>query len=173
MLLEKLALKKILEVVTHHADLLIRVLCNIGAAPQQTTKAFFSGGVAFFFPKLHLPGPVVQNDRLTDGNKISNGVYLLPHLHGNLLVANVYGNRNALKGYIQVQPHGFTAPQIFVHRLDARPLVYAHRRQNVIRPQARIPDANHRQVLRRQIAVIGAHGGGGQNHQITRLQPTG
>ena len=80
-LLEKLALKKILEVVTHHADLLIRALCNIGAAPQQTTKAFFSGGVAFFFPKLHLPGPVVQNDRLTDGNKISNGVCKAYCLH--------------------------------------------------------------------------------------------
>ena len=104
-LLEQLALEKLLEVVTHHADLLVGALGNIAAAPQQAAQALFPGRVTLFFPKLHLPGPVVQNDRLTDGNKVGDGVYPLPHFHSDLLVTDVYGDGHALKGHIQMQPH--------------------------------------------------------------------
>ena len=173
MLLEQLALEEIPEVVAHHADLLLRAFGDEAAAPEKAADALLPGGVALLLPEFHLLGAVIQHHHLTDADEVVDGVRLFPHFHHDLLVADVDGDGDALKRHVQMEPRRLAAPQVFVHRLDAGPLIDAHRRQNVVGAEACVVDVQHREVGGGQAAVIRAHGGGRQNHDVTRLQPSG
>ena len=159
--------------VAHHADLLVRPLGHEAVAPQQAADALLPGGIALLLPEFHLLGAVVQHHHLPDADEIADGVHLFPHLHGDLPVADVHGDGHALERHIQVQSGGLAAAQMLVHRLHPRPPVHAHRRQHVAAVQPVVLYAQHRQILRRQAAVVRPHGRGAQDHDVPRLQPAG
>lgn len=171
--LEQLALEEIPEVVAHHADLLIRALGDEAAAAQQTADALLPGGIALFLPEFYALRPVIQDHHLADADEIIDGVDLLPHLNGDLLVTDVDGDRDALKRHVQTQPHRLATPQVLVYRLDAGALVDAYRRQHIPGAEAWILNAQLRQIGGGKTAVVHAHGGGGQDHHILRLQTAG
>ena len=145
-LLEQLALEEIAEVVAHHADLLLRAFGDEAAAPEKAADALLPGGVALLLPEFHLLGAVIQHHHLTDADEVVDGVRLFPHLHHDLLVADMDGDGDALKRHVQMEPRRLAAPQVFVHRLDAGPLIDAHRRQNVVGAETRVVDVQHRQI---------------------------
>ena len=116
---------------------------------------------------------MVQHHHLPDADEIADGVHLFPHLHGDLPVADVHGDGHALERHIQVQSGGLAAAQMLVHRLHPRPPVHAHRRQHVAAVQPVVLYAQHRQILRRQAAVVRPHVRGAQDHDVPRLQPAG
>ena len=170
-LLKQLTLEELPEVVAHHADLLLRPLGDKAVAPQKIADALLSGGIALLLPEFHLLGVMIQYDHLADAVEIVDGIHPLLHGHGYLTIRDLNTDGHALKGHIHLQADRFTAPQVLIYRLHARPMVDAYRRQHVAAAEPMILYADGSQILRGQIAVIRAHVGGSKDHQISRLQP--
>ena len=173
MLLKQLTLEELPEVIAHHADLLLRAFGNKAAAPQKIADALLPGGIALLLPEFHLLGVMIQYDHLADAVKIADGIDPLLHRDGDLLAGDPHVDGNALEAHLQPQLHRLAVPQVLIHRLDARPMIDTHRRQHVAAAEPVILYADGRQILRGQPAVVRTHGGGGQDHHVSRLQPSG